>query len=961
MESSEQPKESTPPNTPDISEKNPEAIEAQSEHTEDSKIESRFGVAERKVKDAVSSFFRKHIKGERLPDEDQAGMSKADVAQAIGGGMVGAAASIGGIKSFADVPRWFTQKYFTGQEKSRIQEVLSSQESSPEPVSVSQKKQAIEKAVTDSKYLSPDKKNELIQQLQETIEKYETELAQSEIAKNEAIAKLLDEAINTRVKGSTAIKETMNTALTASGLVTLRGLGYGAVALYERGVKVSAEMEKGERGDTFAKELIVNGFKETFNAITFSEGKTKREKVVNAAKAIGTVMRFAGFSRLAEMEISNEGVSGAIDKALDLFEQKGVIGAARENVEHHIDKVTLGLLRNESTPATEHPSSDQTPPPASVPKELPTINISAGSPETESVQTIAATAGAESPAPTIQIVEASSDPEIVKDDLQLATIRKGDGFIKIAERQLKANPEKFGFTGDPSDTTSVTKWAKKMANAITKQSHLMNSRLTGEGIGKVAVILETHDRKIGFQFIDTKTGEQIPSQKNLVYEGKIAPKTLRELKQPLSERASSRIETSHPSATITEPAHREVVVESTTAPHTPESTNPAIEQPQPASETVPTSLKPLSETAPTADVSHTKIPPTPTEQTTPIQPENIAATEHLQQKTTLGEVTFDHGSQGSVMEVKGKGWIMKYTSTKTPDGKNGFKLEPQVVFSGRGGAVFTRIETIPQSVLARSLDASMEIENIQSDVNQMDKDLKLVRAFRTIGKIDSEDGRYAMQTLKNHIEQFHNKYPELKLPGGSALAKELGLSQDLFIDEKTATETLASDSEAPTNPPQNTSAEKETIIPVEHLERKTDQGIVRFEHSDKESQLEIQGAGWNLKYSSTTTNEGGVSKIHTKILLEGRQKSLFEHVNTPTESLLEKGGNIDTQKERANLALDELDKQLKIARAFKAIGKQNSEDGDRVFQVFKKHLEKFREKYPDILLPEKEIKKVLGS
>lgn len=580
--------------------------EQAAEQAPESKPRSGFKESLRSIADGfterANKFIREHFKGEHVEGKPVE-MNKTEITKAVGVGMIGVAASLGGMKSFADLPRWFAQKYYTKQEQQRIKQSLDTavhpdraratlkldsgedagweiveefddgkirvaktiegqgrvakiveasqieREVPPSPVEI--KKRRLERAVMESKYLSPEKKKELLQKLQDTVETYDHDLETYEKQRNEKVAELLDEAIQTRVKGTTALKETLNTAMLATGLNVLRGAAYGAVALFERAVKVKQEMAKGERAEGFAKELVVKGFTETWDDLRFKTGDTKTKKAMNFAKALGTVARFAGFTGLAIGEMSGSGgPSAAIEKALEAFEQKGVAGAAADNVSTHFERLgniaTLGLLKEETTPqaetsgttpvsaetaaasASEAPTDTTAPIEAPV-QETPTETAEPTGDTVESEAEVAAesvefeplelTAGKPlpdelSPEELAQEVAAEQEAPLTSEELKAGTVQRGDGVIRVVQRQLKLNPEKYGYTGDVSDKKAVATWVRKTAFGITKQAGLVHKDgwlgVRGKAIDNMALgISQGPDGKMQVNFYDAKSGAQM--------------------------------------------------------------------------------------------------------------------------------------------------------------------------------------------------------------------------------------------------------------------------------------------------------------------------------------------------------------------------------------------------------------------------------------------------------------------
>src|SRR3989338_5133509 len=267
--------------------------------------------AKASFKTTMDSFWKKHLKGERLPEEDEkTDVTRAQTAKLVGTSLFGAAASIVGFKLLADLPRLVVQKYYTTEEQKRLSAAFEAGEKSVEEEGkegtsdvVKEKAVALEKAIDDSKYLSAAQKEKLKEDMRGVQDRYDEDLTMTRKKRGEAVAKLLDETIQTRVKGVTVVKETVNSVLALSSLSALRGAGYGAVALYERYQKVSKEKKKGKRTEALAEELVVNGFKETWNKLAWKGEGSKKEKAIAVAAAAGTVLRFVGIGRLAATEI----------------------------------------------------------------------------------------------------------------------------------------------------------------------------------------------------------------------------------------------------------------------------------------------------------------------------------------------------------------------------------------------------------------------------------------------------------------------------------------------------------------------------------------------------------------------------------------------------------------------------------------------------------------------------------
>lgn len=82
---------------------------------------------------------------------------------------------------------------------------------------------------------------------------------------------------------------------------------------------------------------------------------------------------------------------------------------------------------------------------------------------------------------------------------KIATVQKGNGVEHCLQRQLVADPARFGFKGNVTDQKAVSKWAKKQADVLARKAGLIANdgreiRIKANAIGKVAYVL--NDGKI---------------------------------------------------------------------------------------------------------------------------------------------------------------------------------------------------------------------------------------------------------------------------------------------------------------------------------------------------------------------------------------------------------------------------------------------------------------------------------
>ncbi|NQV88873.1 MAG: hypothetical protein HQ488_00930 [Parcubacteria group bacterium] len=476
-----------------------------------------------KIGDAFRSkaeTFMSMLRGERLPGEDDKKEStKMDKAKFGAKIAFSVYTTIKGYKGAFDAPAWFYQKFFTNPaERKRIKDELEknidTEEGEGKPSAVEQKRAQIEAAVQSSKFLSPEKKLELINRLAETVAGHDAELAVLDNERNEAIAQLLDEFITTRVKGTVALKEGVNTALhlaaDASGMGLYMRMArtgtYGAVSLYERWQTVANEREAGSDGQEAKRtgsqmSEFMNGFKETKDKLLLKGEGTKGDKFKNFAKASGTVARFIGMSTMGiQAGLETDAGQDALNSMLDKF--AGIIPSAEAHGLAHTTETVVGSEVPQDLGATQ--ATD----PATMDLSEASIDYS-----DDFVGPLPEDA-AEFVGPLPEDAELVGPVEFDPQQIELGTVHSGDGIIKVLERQMEASPKDFGYEGDVDDAKAVDAWAKSAAVAAARESGLIrdggDTRLATEAIEKLSVMAKANSEGgVNIVFLDNTTGEHI--------------------------------------------------------------------------------------------------------------------------------------------------------------------------------------------------------------------------------------------------------------------------------------------------------------------------------------------------------------------------------------------------------------------------------------------------------------------
>ncbi|MBI4435705.1 hypothetical protein HY630_03470 [Candidatus Uhrbacteria bacterium] len=421
-------------------------------------------------------------------------------------GVLSVVASYTGVKFIADLGAKGWQYIVSNPaERKRIQEIFLAKErelgETTEPTAIEQKKAKLEEAINASKFLTKEKKAELLARLNKTVDEYESKDKALHEERDGKILNLLKEAIQTRVKNTQLLKEGLNSALMVAGLSAMRGVAYGAVAGYERYKKVAQERAEGKREGGQFKEWIWKGFTETLNNLRGGKADTWAGKGMNFVKGATNVLRAAGFADLAIAEWVGEGrsVSSVIEKSLKAFEEKGYATAAWENIKAPWQRLGhLGEYAKSAVTGSE-------PPPA--PWSTPDGATGAGAPGSPEAAAAAGAAGAAG----VAAAEATPQVEIPEAQIEAGLVKKGDGILKILERQ--------GVEGK-----SALEAAREAGIVRTAG----DTRLTTEAIGRLSVFAEAKpEGGIEIKFLDTETDKVLTlaqaREAGFTYESGTAP------------------------------------------------------------------------------------------------------------------------------------------------------------------------------------------------------------------------------------------------------------------------------------------------------------------------------------------------------------------------------------------------------------------------------------------------------
>jgi len=553
--------------SPEITQTPPESPE----RNEIPKTGGRFDSIKTTLQSAYKRFISR-FKGEVQPeDEKEYKNTWTDVAKKAATGFLSVVATYTGAKLVADLPQWLYQKYWTNPaERQRIKEALASKEretnETTEPTVIEQKKARLEEAIHASKFLTAEKKLELLSKLKDTVDTYEKEERALRTERDQKIAQLLDEAIQTRIKNTVVLKEALNSALMVTGLSAMRGVTYGSVSLYERFKEVSQERKEGKRTGGQFNEWIVKGVTETLSKLgsgipaivksgaygsvaLFEHVRTKISSttiekrdaylaklkaetpvVFRAIEGATTVLRAAGFTELAISEYMDEGgPSKMIEASLKAFEQKGMLEAAKANIAAPVEQMKHAAqwMREK---VTEAPKTGESHSRVFIAKKPLTETAKMVPPGPVVPEASTAITGVAASEIAKAAHETRSETEFSETQIELGTVKLGDGIVELIERQGVSLEE--------------TLRSAREAGIVRGGG---DTRLSTEALYRLSVLAKmTPDGHAIISFIDKTTGSELSleelREQGLVYEhgtipGEIATHT--EKVQTTMERGTS--------------------------------------------------------------------------------------------------------------------------------------------------------------------------------------------------------------------------------------------------------------------------------------------------------------------------------------------------------------------------------------------------------------------------------------
>ncbi|MDG1949801.1 MAG: hypothetical protein P8J32_03190 [bacterium] len=494
--------------------------------------------------------FLKRFMGESLAEDEED--FQADLksnAKKLGRTAAKVTGSIFGFKSFYDVPALITQEIATGLARREIKGALSETEQKLDKaeqlggeIVLQQKVEAVTKAINESNYLTKTKKAELIKKIEAKIRGSEAHRKEIRKQRDTEIAALLNEAITTRVTRQEALKQTLNTAMKASGYGFARGAVYGAMSMYERHKKITeAGTEDGKEQASYFNRFVIDGVKDTFKKMSGGNADTWQGKAANVMS--GSMDAARPF--LIAAGLGNEMFDEA-SEAFDLLIEKYENGGSQEVGRTIMDTVFPGAeaapLDQGQTVDTADTGSD-TESTGDTNPDTNDTDVDTGSGAEADVEEVAAEAppaeltpntSPETPPPPAEALEQAPTLATVEEAFEgqreLALTKSEDGIIVMINRQLRANPEAFGFDGNTDNAAEVRAWAQKTSMEAARAQELIrtggDTRLTEDAIGRLSVLAQAKEGggiEISFFDGETKMTQDELETAKLTYEGGTRP------------------------------------------------------------------------------------------------------------------------------------------------------------------------------------------------------------------------------------------------------------------------------------------------------------------------------------------------------------------------------------------------------------------------------------------------------
>lgn len=422
-----------------------------------------------------SEAWKVHVKGELTPEElGQRELSRFGHAAKITGALVSGLMSYAGVAIVPDALRYVSQSMYTKAEREAlirpIYDLAQAAERKESVKLLEERANKMREKILASKYLTPEKKRELLDRLQGTAQAYAQARASIREKHAKEVARIIEESVKNRVTGLKVSKEAANSALMLAGVSFLRGPAYGVFSLVERWQKVTREVGEGKRSRGKVKALLLDGFRDWARAFTGKEGTNWTERRLSQVQAVGTLARAVGLTAAT-------------------LEGMPALDAARSLLEAFAQKSELILPQ---APVIEA-------------AELAPVVVERASQVAPEIAPEAATIPQGEVTPLVAEIEAIQIPAE-------SVVTGKDGVTFPMYRLVKEHPEVYGYSGN-GDEASVDQFARSFVYKIAKRDGFLDKWLLEKGaVGQVAIIPVQEGGVWHASFIDVQTSETLTGQ-----------------------------------------------------------------------------------------------------------------------------------------------------------------------------------------------------------------------------------------------------------------------------------------------------------------------------------------------------------------------------------------------------------------------------------------------------------------
>ncbi len=429
-----------------------------------------------------------HIRGEKTKEElgERRERTKIGIAASFSASILRTAMSYGGVQFGPEVIGYTTQSIYTKHERADLEAVLSPVvEGGARRVeeagyaSYQDNVRRMAERVSASRYLSPKDKAKLLGEIMRRTVTQEETRAKIDTAQAKSVAKLLSDAVTSRITRTDVGREAANSILAVTGAHVLRAPIYAGFSLSRRYREVAKDAPSETSASEHIQKIITHEFREA--AKTWN-GETTREKVYAGLMTLGKVLRVASFA-YASRELWEYMPSMETMTSVELHDR--ISDALKAYTAHDDVHVMHELVRHGEV---------------------------GGGVQTFGEHNAHETIGSTLPEAHVEIpMSEVSISEFTPADLAAGTVKSGDGITQALVRVIEQNPKQYGYV-DSGDPMSFHLFASRLSKTMAKNDGLLKTWLTDEAKGNIIVVPVQGADGWHVGFLDANTHQEIAGQ-----------------------------------------------------------------------------------------------------------------------------------------------------------------------------------------------------------------------------------------------------------------------------------------------------------------------------------------------------------------------------------------------------------------------------------------------------------------